>query len=378
MSNQSLIKTTGTTRVLNSNAWITSNKVPRYLMFLCLVAVFIYFGFIASPRYATESQFVVKESGAQTELTGLASLGAVSSSTRDSLIIKAFIESRVMAQALDEAVNLRSHYGNSDVDLLSRLPANATAEEFLDYYQRRVTVTHDETSDIILVEVQAFSPEFALEAGEALLRISEAFINELGQKMAQEQLSYAQTEVERAHGILENWQKRLVEFQEENRLFSPEREGSAILEGVGALQVELIKAQAKLKELSAVLRDDSPEIRAQKNLITSLQQQLKEERAKLTQDAEGGFNKINMSFKEIALGSELATDLYKSTLATLENTRSQALQKLKHLLIVEAPQLPEEPKYPRRIYNIVTWIVCLTLIYLIGRLLVTVIKEHRD
>ena len=353
-------------------------RITLSLLFVFTALIVVYFGVVASPRYAAESQFVVKESGAQTELTGLASLGAVTSSTRDSLIIKAFIESRAMAKKLNEAVGLRKHYEDSSVDFLSRLPADATAEEYLEYYQRHITVVHDETSDILEVELQAFDPEFALHASEVLLSIAEAFINDLGDKMAREQMAYAQGEVERAHGLLKNTQRDLLAFQEENRLFNPEQEGGAILEGVNTLQVELIKAQARLKELNAVMRDDSAEVRAQTNLIQSLEQQLKEERGRLTQEANGGFNKINMDFKELALNGELATDLYTSSLTSLESARSQAMQKLKHLLVVEAPLLPEEAKYPRRLYNIITWFVGLMLMYLIGRLLFAVIKEHRD
>ncbi len=353
-------------------------RIALSLLFVFTALIVVYFGVVASPRYAAESQFVVKESGTQTELTGLASLGAVTSSTRDSLIIKAFIESRAMAKKLNEAVGLRKHYEDSSVDFLSRLPADATAEEYLEYYQRHITVVHDETSDILEVELQAFDPEFALHASEVLLSIAEAFINDLGDKMAREQMAYAQGEVERAHGLLKNTQRDLLAFQEENRLFNPEQEGGAILEGVNTLQVELIKAQARLKELNAVMRDDSAEVRAQTNLIQSLEQQLKEERGRLTQEANGGFNKINMDFKELALNGELATDLYTSSLTSLESARSQAMQKLKHLLVVEAPLLPEEAKYPRRLYNIITWFVGLMLVYLIGRLLFAVIKEHRD
>ncbi len=348
------------------------------LVIVATALVIIYYGFLASPRFATETQFVVKESGNQTEITGLASLGAVSSSTKDSLLIKAFIESRAMAEQLDQAIALRAHYESDRIDRLSRLPRDATSEEYLKYYQKHVLVYHDETSDIIRVEVQAFDPDYSLAMAKALLTVSEEFINDLGDKMAQEQLDYAQDEVERAHDLLKNWQRKLMGFQQKNRLYNPEQEGGAILEGVSGLQVELIKAQARLKELAAIMRDGSPEVKAQENLIQSLEQQLAEERTRLTQDSHNGFNKINMDFKEIALSSELATDLYKSTLVSLDSVRSQALQKLKHLLIVEPPMLAQEAKYPRRLYNIATWFAVLLLIYLVGRLLVSVIEEHKD
>jgi capsular polysaccharide transport system permease protein len=283
-----------------------------------------------------------------------------------------------MAERLDQEIALRKHYESDDVDFLSRLARDATAERYLEYYQKHVQVYHDETSDIIRVEVQAFDPEYSLLMGNILLTISEEFINDLGDKMAQEQLNYARSEVERAHDSLKSWQRKLMGFQEKNRLFNPEQEGGAIIEGVNSLQIELIKAQARLKELTAIMRDGSPEVKAQKNLIQSLDRQLAEERTRLTQDSQDGFNKINMDFKEIALSSELATDLYTSSLVSLDGVRSQALQKLKHLLVIEPPMLAQEAKYPRRIYNIASWFSVMFLVYLVGRLLVSVIKEHKD
>ncbi|WP_430459491.1 lipopolysaccharide biosynthesis protein [Thalassolituus sp. LLYu03] len=339
----------------------------------------VYFGLVATPRYASEAQFVVKQSeGNEVALAGLASLGSVSTSMRDALIIKEYIESRDMAVALDEAVGLKAHYQTSDADFFSRLSMDATTEEYVDYYNNHLVIHHDETSDIVYVEVQAFTPEYALLLSEKLLEISEVFINDLGDKIAKEQMRYAEEEVQRTHGIMKDQQNKLLQFQDKNKLYSPEQEGSALLEAINSLQAEVIKADARLKELTAVMRDDAPEVRAQRNLINSLNQQLKEEKTRLTSEGDNSLNKVNVDYQEIRLGAELVADLYKSSLASLESVRADAYRKLKHLLIVQHPSLAEEDKYPRRLYNIFTWFAVVLMIYLIGRLMLAIIKEHRD
>jgi capsular polysaccharide transport system permease protein len=343
-----------------------------------LVLLISYYGFIASSRYATTMQFLVKEAGAQTELAGLASIGAVTSSTRDSLVIKSFIESRAMAEKLDKKINLRDHYSHGEVDLLSRLSDSATAEEFVEYYQNYILVVRDEMSDVVVLEVQAYTPEYSLMIAESILEISEEFINDLGDKMAQEQVLYAEKEVERAHEILKSTQSSLLEFQEKNKLFNPEQEGGAILSGINELQMEIIKAEARLKELDTFFRGNSTEIKSQENLIYSLRSQLVEERNRLTADEQGAFNKVSMNYKELVLGNEMAVDLYRSSLVSLDVVRSQALQKLKHLLIVEPPLMPEEDKYPKRVYNILTWFVVMSLVYLMIRMIFTIISEHKE
>ncbi|MCP5325094.1 MAG: lipopolysaccharide biosynthesis protein [Oceanospirillaceae bacterium] len=362
-------KVSGTLAVLGSFA----------LVVLISLVLIIYFGIVATPRYASEAQFVVKEAGSNdVSLAGLASLGSISVSMRDALIIKAYIESRDMAVALDNAIGLKKHFQNPDVDMFSRLSLDATTEEYVEYYIDHVQVIHDEMSDIVYVEVQAFDPEYSLLYASKLLEISEQFINRLGDKMAREQMRYAQEEVERTHSVMKSQQDKLLNFQDKNKLYSPEQESSALLQAINNLQAEVIKADARLKELTAIMREDAPQVLAQKNLINSLNRQLKEEKARLTSENGNSLNKVNLDYQEIKLSAELVSDLYKSSLAGLEVVRAEAYRKLKHLLIVQYPSLAEEDKYPRRLYNIFTWFAAVLMIYLIGRLLVAIVKEHRD
>jgi capsular polysaccharide transport system permease protein len=359
------------------------NRLARLGSFALVLAasmlIVVYFTLIASPRYVSEARFVVKQSdGNDLPLSGLASLGAVSGSMKDALIIKTFVESRDMALLLDQKIGLKSHYQQSSVDLISRMSSDASVEMYVKYYNDHIHVHHDEMSDIVYIEVQAFDRDYALLLGKTVLELSEQFINAIGDKMAHEQMDYASREVSRVHEILQQQQQRLLEFQDENRLYSPAQEGSSLLAAVGQLQSDVIQAEAKLKELLSVLRDDTAEVRSQKNLIRSLKAQLSEERARLTSNSNESLNKVNSEYQEIELSAALASDLYKSSLASYETVRSEAYRKLKHLLIVQQPSMPEEDTYPRRLYNIITWFSGLLLVYLVGRLIVAIVNEHRD
>ncbi|WP_221795285.1 lipopolysaccharide biosynthesis protein [Oceanobacter mangrovi] len=351
---------------------------PGIVFALIFVLVSYYYGVVATPRYAIETQFVIEESGAQTELSGLASLGAVSSSSKDAQIVKAFIDSSALALALDDQLGLRKHYQNNDIDMFSRLDAGASFENYYEYYQSHVKVVIDDASGILKLEVQAFDPEFAYKLSQAAMDISERFINGLGGKMIKEQMTYIEGEVNRTHDIMRSWQTKLLEFQSKYKSLNPEQEGGAILGGVGELQVEVMKADARLKELVAVMREDAPEVKAQKNLIRSLRAQLDEEKRRLTESGDDGFSQVNMDYQEISMGAELAVDLYKSTLAGMDAVRSQAIQKMKHLLVVQGPVMPEEETYPQRAYKIVTWAIGLLGLYFMITIIVSIIKEHRD
>ncbi len=374
--------------VVDSKAYVHTQKAAylawaKFGSFALVLAasllVVVYYSVIASSRYVSESQFVVKQaSSAEPQLMGLAAIATTSSSTRDSLIIKQYIESRAMAEALDRAIQLRAHYQNTQWDVMSGLSDTASVEDYVEYYQNHVTVRHDEMADIIYIEAQGFTADYALLLGDTLLKLSETFINSLGDKMAKEQLAYAQKEVERLYGTMKQQQTLLLNFQNTNQLFSPEQQGSALLGAITELQSNIIQQEAKLKEMTAVMRSDSAQVQGQRILLDSLKAQLSEEKSKLTSDDQQSLNQITANYQEIKLGSELVSSMYQGALSSMEVVRADAYRKLKHLLVIQAPALPESDQYPRRIYSIVTWFISLLLIYLLGRLVVAIVNEHKD
>ena len=374
--------------VLDSKAYVKAQKTADFawaklgsfaFVLLASILVVFYYWVIASPRYVSETQFMVKQANStESPFSGLAAIGSISGGMRDALVLKKYIESREMAVALDEAVSLKAHYERDDFDLISRLAHESTIEEYVEFYQNHISVLHDELSDVLYVEVQTYEANYSLQVAQTLLKLSENFINELGSKMAQEQVGYAQKEVERSYGELKKFQSDLVNFQDKFKLYNPEQQGGALVGAINELESEIIRQQTELKSLLAFMRDDAAEVKAKKIRINSLERQLAEEKNRLTNQDQQSLNKINVDFQEIKLNAELASDLYKTSLAGLESVRSEAYRKLKHLLVIENPALAQEDRYPRRIYNILTWFVCLVLLYLVARLILAIVKEHKE
>lgn len=374
--------------MVDSRAYVGTQKAAylAYAKFgsfaLVLAASFLvvfYYSLVASPRFVSEAQFVVKQAGStEPQLMGLVAMAGTSSSARDSLIIKQYIESRTMAEALNKAIELKAHYQNSQWDMVSGLSNSASIEDYVEYYQNHITVRHDEMADILYIEAQAFTSDYSLLLGNTLLELSEKFINSLGDKMAKEQLAYAQKEVERLYGTMKNQQTLLLNFQNTNQLFSPEQQGSALLGAITELQTNIIQQEAKLKEMNAIMRNDSGQVKGQIILLDSLKAQLIEEKSKLTSADQQSLNQITANYQEIKLAGELASGMYQGALTSMEAVRADAYRKLKHLLVIQHPALPESNQYPRRIYSIVTWFISLLLVYLLGRLVWSIVKEHKE
>ncbi|MBQ0732593.1 MAG: lipopolysaccharide biosynthesis protein, partial [Oleispira antarctica] len=178
--------------------------------------------------------------------------------------------------------------------------------------------------------------------------------------------------------ILTKSQSALISFQDKFKLYSPEQQSGALLTAINGIESSIITEETELKSLLAFMRDDAPEVKAKNIRVASLREQLAQEKQRLTSDDQQSLNKINVNYQEIKLNSELAADLYKSALAGLEVVRAEAYRKLKHLLVIEQPALAQEDKYPRRIHSILTWFIVLLLSYFIGRLILSIIKEHQE
>jgi capsular polysaccharide transport system permease protein len=374
--------------VSDSRAFITAQqamllawaKLGSFAIVLAAsLIVVIYYTLLASPRYVSEAQFIIKQSGnSSLALTGFAAFASSSPSTKDALIVKEYIQSRAMALSLDESINLKAHYQQNTWDGFSRLNANASTEEYIAYYQEHITVKYDEMSEILSIEVQGYQADYALSIAQQLLKISETFINQLGDKMVQQQLQYAQKEVDRAHQLLIQQKNKLLNFQNKFKLYNPEQQGAALVSAINQIESEIIQQETQLKSLLAYMRKDAAEVKAKQITLNALNAQLTQEQQRLTNTDQQALNKVNMDFQAIRLTADLTTDLYQASLAAMEQARTEAYSNLKHVLIIAEPSLAQENKYPRRIYSIFTWFISLLLIYGIGKLIISIIKEHQE
>ena len=359
---------------------LTRAKLGSFAIVLAAsLIVIMYYTVLASPRYVSEAQFIIKQSGnSSLALTGFAAFAATSPATKDALIVKEYMQSRVMALALDKSINLKAHYQHNTWDWFSRLKADASTEEYVAYYQQHVTVKYDDMSEILSIEVQSYEADYALNLAQQLLKISETFINKLGDKMVQQQLQYAQKEVDRAHQLLTQQKNKVLDFQNKFKLYNPEQQGAALVEAINQLGSEIINQETQLKSLLAYMKKDSADVKAKKITLNALNAQLKQEKQRLTGTDQQALNKLNMEFQEITLTTGLATDLYQAALAAMEQARTEAYRNLKHVLIIAEPSLAQENKYPQRLYSIFTWFISLLLMYAIGKLITSIIKEHQE
>lgn len=99
------------------------------------------------------------------------------------------------------------------------------------------------------------------------------------------------------------------------------------------------------------MNPNAPDVVAVKDRVDALTRQLAQEKQRLTGSEKQALNEVNADYQAVQVQTQLAADVYKTGLVSMEQARVEAYRKLKHLLVVSQPSLAEEAEYPRRLYN---------------------------
>lgn len=358
-------------------------RIQQFLVVIILLpvlAISFYIGQMMTDRYATEASIMIKRHAQGPSVTGLgAALGLGDlSATEDERLLLAYMHSPDLLTLLDQDLDLRSHYSQGSVDRFSRLEPNASREEFLKYYRNHVNVRQDGTTGLLNIEVQAYDPELSKALLEKLLEYSEAFVNEINLNLALQQLEFVRTELLRAEDTLRREKAVMLNFQNENRVFSPEGQSQALSTAINSLESDLIREETQLSQFESYLNPDAPQIVSTRARIQALRTEIERQKSRLVGGGNENLNELSAQYSNLELNLEFATNAYTTALSAYENARAEASRKMRNMVIVVSPQLADEAKYPERGYWIITWLLGALLVYGVLKLLLSIIREHKD
>lgn len=365
---------------LAQHSWKKSLKLGSFMWVVaCFAIAVLYFGIVASDRYVSRAQIVIKQADQIKMLPDtLSMLGLGGSNHEDVLLIQDYLNSPDLLAKLDKELGLKAHYQSHKVDYFSRLSGDVSQEDFIKYYRDHLSLRLDDLSGVLTIELQAFDPAYGQRVVSLMLKESEGFINKLGHQVALEQLAFVEKEADRAYQRVQDEKAKVLDFQNRHNLISPESTSSARLGVVSQIESELASQQAQLKQLQSYMKDTAPAVISVKARAEALSEQLAQEKARLTGTDQDAMNEVTARYMDVQTQATLAADLYKSGLISLEQARVEAYRKLKHLLVVSQPTLAEDAEYPRRLYNLATIGVLLCLLYGLIVMGLATLREHQD
>lgn len=355
------------------------------LFLLCVAAptliATVYFGFIASDVYISESRFIVRSSQRQTT----SSLGAflqnvgLSRAQDDTYSVHDFMMSRDALQRLDTTLGVAKAYGAPGIDLFNRFNPFGLDDSFealYKYYGKQVSIDSDSASNISVLRVKAFSPQDAVRANEALLEMGEQLINRLNERARQDMIRFAETEVASAETRAKEASLALSQFRTKNSVFDPDRQSALQLQQVSKMQDELIATKATLAQVMT-LTPDNPQIGALRKRVETLQGAIDTEMGRVA-GATTSLSSKSSGYERLVLEREFATKQLVTALASMEQAKSEAQRKQLYLDRIVKANRPDSAVEPRRIRSIFTTFILGLVIMGLASLLIAGAREHKD
>jgi capsular polysaccharide transport system permease protein len=346
-----------------------------------LLAV-VYFGFVASDVYVSESRFVVRtpQRPAQTGLGALLQGTVFSRSQDDTYSVHDFIRSRDALRELEERLKLREAYSAPEIDVVNRFPGltpwEDSFEAFFRYYQGRVSITYDAASSISVLKVHAFDATKARQVNEALLEMGERLVNQMNLRSRQDLITVAEQEVKVAETRAQAAAAALSVFRADRGVFDPDRQSTLQLQGVAKLREELLAARTQLDQVRQV-SPNNPQLGVLRSRVEALERAVAAESAQVT-GRQSGLSRKSPEFDRLTLEKTFADRQLAATLAALDNARSEASRKQLYLERLVEPNLPDDALEPRRIRSIVTTLVIGLVLWGTLSLVLASVREHAE
>lgn len=355
-------------------------KSPQWAVAFVAIALVSFYWFIwAEERYVSRATVVLESPQVATPEFSLSSLmGAGGGNTADLLLLREHLLSVDMLRLLNEQLGIRQHYSEHG-DFFARLrDANAPIEDLHKYYLRRVEVELDEYAGVLNIHVQGYTPEFAHSMATLLLEAGENHMNEMGHRLADEQVRFLEHQMVRLEDRFRDTRSELLDFQNQYGLVSPTSTVESINQVVATLEGDLARLQAQRNALASFQSAQSSEMRQVERNIEALRDQIIEQRDRLAQAAGDSLNRISAEYETLELQAQFAQETYSSALAALENTRLEAARQLKQVSVLQSPLYPEYPTEPNRLYNSSVFAIITIFLAFILSMIIMIVKDHRD
>ncbi|WP_158774133.1 chain-length determining protein [Cobetia sp. L2A1] len=355
-------------------------RYPQWaFVLLSILLVGFYWLAWADDRYVSKATVVLESpqvSGSSEVSFG--SLLSGNQSNSDLLLLREYLMSVDMLKKVQEQLDFRTHYSTHG-DILARLgDADASIEELHGYYLKRINVEMDDYAGVLNVEVQAWTPEFAQKFAQLLLEEGERHMNQMGQRLAEDQVEFLDKQVGLLEKNFEQSRQDLLDYQNKNGLVSPTQTVESLNTVVATLEAQLATYKARKSALASYQSVRSSDMVRVESEINALKQQIDLEKERLARQSGNALNSVSSQYETLQLRADFAKQTYSNALAALENTRIEAARKLKQVSILQSPILPEYPEQPERLYNVTIFSLVMIFLGFIFSMLVLIVKDHRD
>ncbi|MGE7152113.1 capsule biosynthesis protein [Methylorubrum rhodesianum] len=358
-----------------------------YALFALLptAVVGLYVFVIASPQYIVESQFAVRgnvEPMASADL-GLHTDLILKHNSQDSFILRDFIGSRPMVEAVDAKLGLAKMFSQDGIDFWARYDDSQPVEKLVRYWRRHVIPQIDAISGVIHLKVRAFKPEDAVAISQEVIARSETLVNGISRRAQDDMITNAKKEVEQTAERLKQARVALQEFRNRWGIIDPVKSAEAAVTTIELLRKDKIKAENDLRVLrDSKLDEKSRSIQVLVATVGALDGQIKDLQSRLTTDgivsnSEHNLTQALLEYESLMVEQTVAEKLNASMQLILDRARIAAAKQQIYLATFVPPLLPTYSEYPAPFYALFAALFCFTVLWSSVSLVAAAVNDNR-
>jgi len=360
--------------------------LPFFALFAAfpVIVVTLYFTFFATDEYVCNSSLSIQSqhgTGGTGMAEALGTFGIGGGSSKDLHIVDEYIHSPVILEKLQAAHDLRAEYGAKSVDFVARLPHDASAEDFLDYYNAKIHTRLSADSGLLFLSVRSYSPAFCEALSRSIFSEAEAFVNAMSFKIQEDFMRFAREQLSAAETEMKQARDNLTLYQNDRNLIDPEKTAGNAISLIGELQQELVRLQMEMAEKLRIHNKNSPVIEGLKAREKVVRRQIAEETSRLTgsRPKEGEVMSENLAeYQSLLLQIDFARKRYELALALWETAQAEALRKTRYLVPVSEPYVPQDARGLNRPKEVAGYVAAILIAYLIAALMVLSVRDHLE
>ena len=241
------------------------------------------------------------------------------------------------------------------------------------YWERRIEdaredlanhsdLTEDRKSGIIAIQVTDKSPERAAAmAGEYVSELNRVVI-QLNTSAAHRERIFLEDRLTQVKQDLESAEMRFSEFAKKNTALDIPSQGKAMIEGVAALQGQLIAAQTELESLKQIYADGNVRVRAIQARVEELRRQLvKNLGSSSGPDTENDQNQasfypsvrqlpaLGVGYADLYRNAKVQEVIFQTLTQEYELAKVQEAKETPSIKVLDPPDVPGKKSFPPRL-----------------------------
>ncbi|MBO0904565.1 hypothetical protein [Jiella sonneratiae] len=355
----------------------------RTLFYVMVVLPFcvsvVYYGFVATGRYVSESRYLVRSASSQ-DVSGFSSIlktFGISRSDDDSYAVQSYMQSRDVLHELMKTLPMEEMLDPKGIDLISRCYWPWEDHDFESLYQcylSRVSAIREETTGISMVTVSLYTPEDSKKVAETLIGLGEALANRMNRRAENDALSNATEFMAQAEARVMEADKNLTEFRNEQKMLDIKAGAAPTANVIAGLTTELAHTRAEIEQQERV-SPSNPGLPSLRTKAMVIEDQITKENAKLTGSGDSLSNQIS-NFENLSLRKQIADQALSIASRAIDQARLEAKRQRIYIETIVQPNLPDEETEPNRLRIIVSVLVVSLMLFVVAWMLMIGGREH--